>query len=83
MGVSRQIAEDLVWSAKRRFGIDYPFLLFQRAQPISETDRVSEVAELAVKVEFACVESFFQEREKFAAEKAAERLYRQEELFPT
>lgn len=83
MGVSRQIPEDLVWSAKRRFCIDYPFLLFQREQPISETGRVSEVAELAVKVEYACVESFFQEREKFAAKKAAERLHRQEKLFPT
>ena len=35
MGVPRQIAEHLFWSAEWGFGVDHPFLIFQgRDQPL-------------------------------------------------
>jgi len=48
MGVPRQIAEHVFWSAERRFGVDHPFLIIQGRNQLLEASRVGQFAKLPV-----------------------------------
>ena len=67
MRVSREVSEDLVWSAKRGFSIDDPFLVFQTGPQILKADRVAMFAELTLELQFTGIERLLQEGEKLAA----------------
>jgi hypothetical protein len=67
MRVSREVSEDLVWSTKRGFSIDDPFLVFQTGPQIPKAGRVAKFAELTIELQFTGVERLLQEGEKLAA----------------
>ena len=80
MGVASQVAKNLIGPAERGLGVDHPVQLLQPGYPVLEADRVSEFAQLAVKLQPARRKLFFQVKQEFTAEESAEWLHRQKEL---
>ena len=80
MGVPRQIPEHLFWSAERRFGVDYPFLILQGRDQLLKASRVRQFAKLSVEPQLPFLECLLEIGEELAAEQAAERIYRQKEI---
>jgi hypothetical protein len=80
MGVPRQIAEHLVWSAERGFGVDHPFLIFQGRDQLLETSRMSKFAKLSIEPQLALRKRLPEVGEELSAEQVAERFHWQEEI---
>src|ERR1700694_202873 len=83
MGVPRQIAEHLFWSAEWGFGVDHPFLIFQgRDQPL-KANPAGQFAKLSIEPQAPFRKRLPEIGEELSAEQVAERFHRQKEiLFP-
>jgi len=56
MGVTRQVAKHLLRAAEGRLDVGDPVLLFQRFNPIFESDRMGQFAKGPVQAQFPCGE---------------------------
>ena len=82
MSVAAHVVEDLLWTAKRGFGIDDPFGLLQWSQVGTKFAGILEFFQRSGEPEFAGVESLFQLLEKQPAEETGKDAHRQEEARP-
>jgi len=80
MGVPRQVAEHLFWSAERGFGVDHPFLILQGRDQLLEARRVGQFAKLSVEPQSALRKRLLEIGEELSAEQVAERFHRQKEI---
>lgn len=81
MGVPRQIAEHLFWSAERGFGVDHPFLILQgRNQLLLEASRVGQFAKLSIEPQSPFRKRLPEIGEELSAKQVAERFHRQKEI---
>ena len=74
VGVSTEVAEDVLWSAEWTLRIDDPIVTEQASEPSSEAAWLGQRCEMAVEMEVAIVERSLQPCEELAAEDAAEHL---------
>ena len=78
VGVAGEIAQHMLWAAKRRLEVNHPFLPKQRAQEGSKGLLLLEGLESTGQNQLRV--AFFQSGDELAAEDAAEHAARQEEV---
>jgi len=66
MGVSRQIPQNLLWTAKRWLGVSHPLLVPQSGHQFRETDWVCQFSNASIERKAVRCECFFQKSEKLA-----------------
>jgi hypothetical protein len=79
VGVSRQVLQDMLWTAKRRLDVNYPGLVAEGGYELREADRVCEFPNASIEAKTVRRECFFQKGEKLAPKQMAEWLHRQKE----
>ena len=80
MGITSQVLQDVVWSAKGWLGINDPVLLKQRAQETAEALFVSQRQTLAIEGELLGAKSTSQFGCEFATEYSAQDFHRKKEI---
>src|ERR1700736_5065423 len=79
MGVARQIGENLLRPGERVLGVDDPFALTQRHEPVGEGVSVGQIDMLAVELELALAMGALQFFEEAAPEQPREHPDREKE----
>ena len=79
MGVAGQVGENRLGSGERALGIDNPFALTQRREPVGEGGGVGQLGVLAEELPLAAAMRVLQFFEEAAPKQAREHAYRQEE----
>ena len=79
MGVAGEIGENLLRSCEGAFGIDDPFTLAQRHEPVGEGIGVGQIDVLAEELEQTIPMNVLQLFEEAAPEQTREHPYREEE----
>jgi hypothetical protein len=74
--VSRQILQDVLWTSKRRLGVNDPVFVAERGYELRETDWMCEFSNASMEHKAVRRESFLQKSEKLATKQMSERLHR-------
>ena len=66
MGVSCQILQYMLGTAKRRLGVNHPVFVAVRGYKLRKTDRMCEFSNASIELKFVRRERFFQISKKLA-----------------